>query len=423
MNRATTSICLIVAALGLSLDGCVATKEQSSSAQSRWNLPGQPPHLVAHYMPWFQVQRSASDSTVTWSHWKWTSGGPAHDPEKRRPDGLRDICSVHYPLIGPYNSWSRDVVRYHLKTAKAAGVQAFLLIWYGANSYEDQQVPAILDEAGKLGMRIAICYEEKINFPDYRDPSSREEIVANTTRDLAYILDRYSPHPAYLKRDGKPFIYQFNGWGTGSLGPKYLTPAEWKEVFAALTSPVVYGRQNLDEAYHPPIESAYVWWTTDTEWLARFPRRAAELRKQDRLAFFMTMICPGFDDTGVWGWGNGPRKVERHGLSVLKDTFDRSFAHDPELIQIVTWNDFAEGTAVEPTRENGFWYLDAIETWWGERTGRRVNLDDNRKPFLEYARRAKDKSELPAPPYDDFLQQRPIIVEKQHVLPALKAGK
>lgn len=137
----------------------------------------------------------------------------------------------------------------------------------------------------------------------------------------------------------------------------------------------------------------------------------------------MTMICPGFDDTGVWGWGHGPRKTERFGLSVLKDTFDRAFAGDPELVQIVTWNDFAEGTVVEPTRENGFWYLDAIETWWGERTGRRVNLADNRKPFLDYAARNRKRNpELPMPPYDALLAARPISGERPAVPEAVRSA-
>lgn len=148
--------------------GCRSTEDGKPTG--RWNLPGSSPHLVAHYMPWFQVQRSPSDPTVTWTHWKWTGGGPAHDPDKRRADGLRDIASVYYPLIGPYNSWDREVVRYHLRTAKAAGIQAFLVIWYGADSYEDRQIGTILDEAHQVGMRVALCYEEKINFPPTENP-------------------------------------------------------------------------------------------------------------------------------------------------------------------------------------------------------------------------------------------------------------
>lgn len=412
--------CQVVALLAL-LAGCAGPPRATGPGvpeKGLWNLDGKPPHLVAHYMPWFRVHKSAEDPSAVWSHWKWTGGGPAHDPEQRRPDGLRDVASVAYPLIGPYDSWSREVMRYHLRTAKAASIQAFLMIWYGPGSYEDQQVRLMLDLAQEVGMRIALCYEEKLNFPGYRTPATRGEAVASAVGDLTYLLREYGSHPAYLKRNGTPFVFQFNHWGAGPLGPKYFTPDEFKAIFAQLPSPVVYGRQNLDEAYHPPVSSAYIWWTPDTEWLDRFPRRAAELRTEGRLDFIMTMICPGFDDAGVWGWGQGPRKTERRGLSVLRDTFERSFNGSPELVQVVTWNDFEEGTAMEPTRENGFWYLDALEVWWGERTGSRVDLADNRIPFRDFAKACSvaERAELPSQPWEALLAPRPLEIEQRGVL-------
>jgi len=430
----------MILALALHGPGCRTVPEPPASepavapAKAGWNLEGRPPHLVAHYMPWFEVSKDAAprkpspkpitsrvpsswyedetagENVKTWRHWKWENGGPIRDPERRWASGERKIASIGYPLIGPYNSRSREVIRYHLRTAKAAGIQAFLIDWYGPQTFEDDRVAALLEEAHKEGMKIALCYEEKINFDGFRNSASRDEAVANVVDDLTYILEKYAAHPAYLKRDGIPFIYQFNGWGRGPAGPNLLTPAEWRDVLAELPSRVIYGRQNLDEEYYPPIQAGYVWWNPDGEWLKSVARRATDLRQKGRLDFFMSMVCPGFDDTGVWGWGKGPRKFERDGVSTLRSTFEISSLGEPELVQIVTWNDFGEGTMVEPTRDNGFWYLDAIETWWGSRTGRPVDLEDNRRPFLDYvaACSAEEREELPAAPYDGFMVPRPI---------------
>jgi hypothetical protein len=429
----------IFAALS-SWTGCRTVPEPSAptpphGGERVWNLEGRQPHLVAHYMPWFEVtkdrtkkpvnkkpiatrlpsswyddEREEDVSSKSWRHWKWENGGPVRDPDQRWSNDQRKIASVGYPLIGPYNSRSRDVIRYHLRTAKAAGIQAFLVDWYGPGTFEDDRINLLLDEAEKAGMKVAICYEEKINFKGFRDVETRDEAVANVVSDLTYILERYTSHPAYLKRNRIPFIYQFNGWGKGPAGPNLLTPPEWRDVFAELPSPVVYGRQNLDEEYYPPIQGGYVWWNPDAAWLESVARRAGELKRNGRLSFFMSMICPGFDDTGVWGWGSGPRRVERVGLETLRQTFELSALGEPELVQIVTWNDFGEGTMVEPSREIGFWYLDALETWWGERTGRPVNLADNREPFLDYAARCSEdeKAELPEPPFDSYLAQQPV---------------
>ena len=35
---------------------------------------------------------------------------------------------------------------------------------------------------------------------------------------------------------------------------------------------------------------------------------------------------------------------------------------------------------------DGTRFIDAVETWWGARTGRPVDLADNRRPLAEYRR-------------------------------------
>jgi len=383
-------------ALVLIILGCQPGKKPAAPS-SPWNLEGPLPHIVAHYMPWFEVRKSPSDPTVTWTHWKWEDAHVRHDPEKRLANGLRDIAAVDYPLIGPYNSWDRAVMAYHLKTARAAGISAFLVIWYGPHSAEDSRIPDLLDEAEKAGMRIALCYEEKINFPPYRSPAQREEVLAGARADLQYIVDRYGGHPAYLKRNGRPFIAQFNGWGTGRQGPNYLTSAEWREVLPQIHPAPVYCRQNLQEEYHPPIGGAYLWWAPGED-QKNFIARAQDLIATGRLDFYMTMACPGFDDSGVYGWSKGIRQTPREDLKVFERTFNDGLSGHPELLQLVTWNDFNEGSTLEPTVQYGFRYLDALATWIGSRFNRKVNLEDIRTPYREFVRQAPPavQAELPA---------------------------
>jgi hypothetical protein len=382
--------------------GCAGPSREVAIGQpdkGPWNLPGKPPHLVAHYKAWFRVPASTPGASSAWAHWKRDGGDPAHDPERRGPDGLRDLASGAYPLIGPYDSGSREVMRYHLRTAKAAGIQAFLMGWRGPGSEEDRLVRPLLDLAGELGMRVALGYEEKANFPPCRNPATREEAVAGAANDLAHLLREYGVHPAYLKRNGAPFVFQSNGEGAGALGPNAFTPAEIRAVLARLPSPVACGRQGADEAYHPPVPCAWVGWTPDAAVLDRFVRRANDLRREGRLQFTMSAVCPG---------------PERRGLSVFRDTFDRAFNGSPELVQVLSWNDFEEGTAVEPTRADGFWFLDALEVWWGELTGSRVDLADNRAPFEEFAGACSsaERAELPPRPWKALLAPRPLGVER-----------
>ncbi len=361
--------------------------EADASASHPWNLGGEPPYLAAHYMPWFEVFPDGEPGRRSWRHWKWDGPGPRRDPETQTTLGRRDISSVFYPLIGPYNSRDPRVIRYHLETARNAGISVMVVIWYGPGADDsDRLMPALLDEAERAGVKIAVCYEEKINWPPYRSPASRDDIVRSATQDLGYLLSEYGSHPAYLRHGDRPAVFQFNYWGEDELGPRTLTADDWRAILDALPRAPYLCRQNLDRPeLHPPLDAAFMWVKPDPVWVqdfAHFRGIAGELGAQQRLDFFMPFVSPGFDDTGVWGWGGGPRKLERNGLAFLEQTMAQAQTVEAPLIQIVTWNDWAEGTVVEPSLEHGFEYLDAIETWWGARTGRPVDLADNREPYL-----------------------------------------
>jgi hypothetical protein len=363
-----------------------------------YNLDGQPPYMAAHYMMWFSAPWSDSNHHAeSWAHWAWKGGKADHNPNNKLPDGHRDIASILYPAIGPYDSGSRAVIRYHLATMRAAGVSVISSLWYGPGSSTDLHFPMLLEEAAKLRMRAYICYEEKINFPGYRNPKSRDGIVKSASDDLSYIITRYGQAPAYLRRDGIPVIQQFNAFGKDPLlGNHNLSPEEWKEVFAAIPGRVEYIRQNLDEPYHPPIQAAYVWWDQG-KWPKQFAERAVTLRNQGRLDFFMTMVCPGFNDTGVWGWGNGPRVSRGYGIDVLDATMHQALVGNPELVQLVTWNDFNEGTCFEPTVQYGSEFLKALGNWWHDNTGKEVHLDQISTAMDQYKKECsnKERAEIP----------------------------
>lgn len=378
--------------------GAPDTSHDGSNDDTPWNLPGKAPHLIAHYLPWFETD--LNDPKDPWKHWVWKHPKADHDPTRTRADGLRDIASVNYPLIGPYSSDAPNVIRYHLKTMKAAGIDAVAFLWYGPDNPIDKRVKLVLDESQKLGMRVAICYEEKLNWPPYRFPQQRSEIVTQTISDLNYIIKHYVNHPAYLRRNNVPFIFQFNYSGADELGPRNILPGEFQAILSALDEPLIYGRQNLHEAYHPTVQSAFVWFDMGN-WPKTFGQRAEQLRKDATLLFYMTMICPGFNDTGVWGWSSHPRISNDYGsITTLNQTLQIANQHHPELIQIVTWNDFNEGTVIEPTVDNGMKNLDKIEVWWNKITDRPVNLLDNRHAFEEYVSNCSEQQRKLLPTID-----------------------
>jgi glycoprotein endo-alpha-1,2-mannosidase len=376
----------------------IPSHQFAPAREGAWNIPGQPPFVLAHYVDWFSMDTPIGGET--WSHWS-RSGAHGHDASKRREDGLRDIASVLYPLIGTYATNDPTVVRYHLATMKAAGIDGLIVDWYGQGHNSDICLPVIFAEAEKLDMKVALCVEEKM-FCVWKMPKTRAQMVDNMTEALTYAYKTWVPRKAYLRRNNLPFMIQFNSWGTGKLGPLHLTPDEWITVFSRLPGQIEYCRQNLDPAYHPIIPAAYTWWSEGNRPL-EFADQAVALRDKGRLEFFMSMLCVGFNDTGVWGWGDGPRVSKTYGMSVLKHSEEMATVHDPELIQCVTWNDFNESTCFEPTTKYGFQWVDEVEKYIGQLHKRPVNLEDNREPYRGYLRAADQAHRAEIPKVSDDL--------------------
>jgi hypothetical protein len=385
MSIVSVMLTAIAAAFALTVGG---VSSAGAAEPGHWNMPGPTPHLVAHYMPWYGAPDQSVGKNEKWFHWIWDGKNAVHNPDKILPDGQRDIASVCYPLIGPYNSNDRAVVHYHLATMKATGIQGIFIDWDGPHSVIDRPISMILDEAQKEGMKVGICYEEKSNFvwPDFRNPQNRAQAIDYAVSDLTYILKNYAVKPAFMRRNGLPVLFQFNGYGDGKIGPRYYTPAEWETIMSRLPEKIVYGRQGLDPAYSTSTQFRYTWNPLTPADGSQFAVDARRLINGGKASFFMSMISPGFDDTGVWGWGGGPRIENRDGLAVLKQTMSLALKGNPEIVQVVTWNDFNECTVNEPTRKYGFSDVDAIAQWWAGMHGTTANLKAIRAPFIHYVK-------------------------------------
>ena len=71
---------------------------------------------------------------------------------------------------------------------------------------------------------------------------------------------------------------------------------------------------------------------------------------------------PGFKDYyKEGGWGNGYTFYDDMNGQLLDQTLQRATNYQIDLLQIITWNDYGEGTIVEPTREFGYSRLEQIQ--------------------------------------------------------------
>ena len=344
-----------VACLLLALGLALGAGSLDARAQDR---PEDAPVVLAHYMPWYQAKPYAG----YWGyHWTMNS----FNPDVTRDDGLRDIASQYYPAIGPYDSRDPDVLEYQALMMKVAGIDGVAVDWYGSSSlYDypliDDATEAFFEVAGRLGLSFTVCYEDAtLRALVDQGRIEASEAAEQARADMATVQDRWVPADHYLTYDGAPVVLNF--------GPQYLrSSSQWETAFEPFETAPVFVTE--DRRLAPVAAGAYPWPPMSRSVNGVLSQRSLD---QYLTAFYTSAqqwpltvggAFPGFHDiyaeAGVrpsYGYLD-----DRDGAT-MAETLARAIGSGAPIIQIATWNDYGEGTMIEPTLERGTRDLEEIQ--------------------------------------------------------------
>jgi hypothetical protein len=251
-------------------------------------------------------------------------------PEAWQQQGYTSFTHYH-PALGRYNSGDLDVIRTHISAMQYGQIAAGIVSWWGPGSRTDERIPALLAAARGTGFHWALYYEHE----GYADPSP-----AQIRADLTYMRDHYWNDPAYLRRDGRPVVFVYGS----ATDTDCDMPDRWQAantVGAYLVLKVFPGYRHC--ANQP------------AGWHQYGPASGADWQRG-----FSYTISPGF-----WQMGQGVR-LARNLVQWREHIADMVASGEPWQL-ITTFNEWGEGTAVEPAREwassSGYGaYLDALHS-------------------------------------------------------------
>ena len=323
------------------------------------------PLILAHYMPWYTA-RPFSDR---WG-WHWTMNH--FDPEKQT-NGKCEIASKFYPLIGPYDSGDPHVLEYHLLLMKLAGIDGVIVDWYGLTDYRDYAIlhhntTRMLQQCERLKMKFVICYEDQ-TIPALVEANriAADERVKHAVSEIDWLSKYWFKSGSYVKLDGKPVLLSFGHSG--------LTPEEWTLCLSRLESPVAYFSQDIRRegaigGFGWPSPTAGMvqvdhFLTASREWPTAIP--AAFPRFDDI-----------YKDAGV---SDGYPQLPDDSGRTLQSTLRKAVNSNARIIQIATWNDWGEGTQIEPSVEFGFRDLEHLQSLRGSRQKDRPSVANLRLPL------------------------------------------
>jgi len=312
--------------------------------------------LLMHYMPWYETPAVRGQ----WGA-HWTGHNGEHDPDVIKENGLPDIWSKFHPLIGLYDSTDPDVLECQLLQMKLAGVNGVIVDWYGTYPTADypaihEATKAMFEACEKFGMKFAACYEDRslellVNWGEI----SPAEIPAQLAENLKWAAAEWFGAPQYFQFEGRPLLLNF--------GPIYVKEKDaWSgAVDACDPRPAFFALHHLwqdagaDGGFSwvhtepfdgEPGEDIIVQRLTDTH----------NYRSPDPLKSIPS-VYPGFEDVYETSLHNLGRREGR----TMRETLKAAMNGPWPVVQLVTWNDYGEGTVIEPTHEDGYAALEAVQ--------------------------------------------------------------
>ena len=311
--------------------------------------------IIVHYMPWYQTP-----SVSGYWGWHWTMNH--FNPTKFDGEGHREIASHYYPLTGPYDSQDDDLLEYQVLLMKLSGIDGVTVDWYGIEDFYDyaiinQSTQALFNYIEMAELSFSICFEDyPIGLMVDAGHININNVYTHGQDVMLYMQDNWFVEDTYLKLSDQPVLLIF--------GPAYYqTSDEWDTLFSVLDIPPLFFTADVRLA--PVAAGAYPWPPMDggvltetalNNYLSNFYQTAQSWEYLCASAF------PAFYDIyQEAGLGFSYGYLDPQNGDTFRNTLYTALENNPDIIQIVTWNDYGEGTIVEPTEEFGYQYLEMIQ--------------------------------------------------------------
>ena len=343
-----------------------------------------------------------------WDEWELVKAAKPRFPGHQQP---------HVPLWGYQDESDPKVMAQKIEAASSHGIDAFIFDWYDYDGpfLEDTINKGFLKAKNRSKLKFALMWanHDWYDIQPYRRGTPQKLLYPGKVGQKAFdricdhVIKDYFLQPNYWKIDGKPYfsIYDLgnfiNSFGSAEAAKVALDGFRAKAVAAGLPgihiNAVMWGNTILPGEQAPShygrlvqlmgFDSAtsYVWLhhiglpTQQTDYnLAR----DQYLNYWDKVQKEMDEINVPYIPNVSMGWDPSPRAAQDQEFGnfgypftntisgntpdrfkvALQMTKDRLLAepNSPHILNINCWNEWTEGSYLEPDTVNKYGYLDAV---------------------------------------------------------------
>lgn len=307
---------------------------------------------------------------------------------------LKDDWSRHgyqgTPQLGKYGTDDPAVVEQHIKWGEQAGLDGFVVSWWGPDELTDRHFRSgYLNARNVDRMKFAFIYEclGRLDKADGKNDSridfASPDVHAQWLKDFEYLRDNYFSHPSYLKIGERPMVILYVSRTFRNFNASHLSSLEEKlgvDLFLIADEPFIGRQKNPQTAENglrggKALFDAYTAYNMFENANVREGESAYAYMEREAMPIYrawseQTVFCPGIvpryhDFRGHKPLVGTPEEYVR----MIRDA--RALPCKPvgdgidRIYLITSFNEWWEGSTIEPATEYGTSFLEATRQGFG----------------------------------------------------------
>jgi hypothetical protein len=305
--------------------------------------------VAAFYYQWYgnttnytQTAPYNVTDNPTWWHW---------DMPQRGWYPPTNACSVNTPTWGWYDSADPALIEKHLREAEWAGIDALVSSYWGKNGLEFKHFNTMMEVARVINSNVTLSLYYEI-FMDGMEQKKEVDQITFLTEDLGFLYE-FMTDPANKDRlwfeQDKPVVWIYV--------VRAVSADVWAKVLSNLDEKnqnlfIVADRPHQNHAHIAQFQALHQYDVyapiRDNNYFETFWRVKQNCKEHNQI--FVAGVAPGYDDTVVRD-GNAP--FDRENGEYYKARWNDAISLKPDWISITSWNEWHEGTEIEPSVEHG----------------------------------------------------------------------
>ena len=244
-----------------------------------------------------------------------------------------------------YTSWDPMQVEKQLADMQSRGVTGVVIDWYGpADATEPTTLAWMTAAENHPGFKVMIMIDKgAVQLSPCPGCSPQQSLIYLTN----YVLQHYANSPAYATLNGKPIITQFD------LDLHFNF--DWQAVEAQTSSNIAWIFENSSGFSHPASSGSWSWVNISPDFGFNYLNQFYTTAKSYPHEMAWGAAYKGFNDS-LASWGQN-RIIDQQCGETWLQTFKLmngyySASNQLPILQLVTWNDYEEGTEIESGIDN-----------------------------------------------------------------------